>query len=160
MGKFVSTAILAVVALAFVNCHKDKKEKTPNIAKNIAREYSITADGQTFKKFNIVEVTPTVVKFALDSMRLDSVTAISVKEINQVKVTLKGDSVLLAADATVQATVYTVKTVDGKKTTTPETKSVQVKVTGNVVGRKLDLEIAFPKLLEKPTSIKIDGLSK
>lgn len=168
MGKFVSTAILAVVALAFVNCSKDKKKTEENLAKSVATEYSVAVGKQAFQKFKLTEVNPATVKFALDSVQVDSVTAISIKEINPVKLTKQQDTVVLAANVTAQATVYTVKattpgtpdTQQVDKPVTSETKSVQVTVTGKIVGKKLEMEVTFPKLLAAPATIKFTGMAK
>jgi hypothetical protein len=174
MGKFLSTAILAAVAFTFFNCNDDKK-KTENIAKSVAKEYTVSASGTTLQKLQLLEVNPTAVKFALDSVQLDSTTSISIKEINPVKLTKQKDTVVLAADMTVLATVYTVEstkpaTPDKSKPATPakpstkatkaENKSVRVTVKGTIVNKKLELEVTFPAVLTKSTTLKISGMSK
>ncbi|MDR1273498.1 MAG: hypothetical protein LBK12_03015 [Odoribacteraceae bacterium] len=160
MGKFVSTAILAVVALAFVNCSKDKKKTEDNLAKGIATEYTVSIGGQPTQKFKLTEVNATTVKFPLDSMRINDVTAVTIKEINPVKLTKEGDTVVLAANVTAQATVYTKNLEKPDEPAASETKSVKVTVTGKVVGTKLDLKLTFPELLETPVTIDVNGTSK
>ncbi|MDR2413588.1 MAG: hypothetical protein LBD64_01200 [Odoribacteraceae bacterium] len=158
MGKFSSMAILAVVAFTFLNCEKDKK-KTENIAKPIATEYTLSAGGNAkFQKLNLVEVNATAVKFALDSVQLNDSTSISIKEIGQVTLTKKQDTVTLSANTNTLAKVYAKK--GGVMPTTPEEKTVAVQVNGTVVGKTLKLGITFPKLFTAPVTIDLVGASK
>jgi hypothetical protein len=170
MGKCLSTAILAVAAFAFVSCYDDDKKKTDNIAKGIAKEYTI-ATGSVLQKLQLVEVSPTAVKFALDSVQVDSVTAISIKAIEPVQLTRQQDTIVLSADLTLEATVFTVQaeepetpaskaTASSEEAIKKEEKSVKVVVKGKVVAKKLDLQLTFPALLAEPATLEITGMSK
>jgi hypothetical protein len=159
MGKFSSMAILAAVAFMFFSCDKNNKKKTDNIAKTIATEYTLSSGGSAkFQKLTLTEVNATTVKFALDSVQLDSVTAISIKEINPVVLTTKQDTVILAANTNVLAGIYTAK--DGVTPVDPEEKTVEVLVTGTVVNKTLKLGILFPGLFTLPVTVEFVGTSK
>ena len=109
MGKISNMAIFALVAFALVSCDKNDKKKTENLAKGIATEYSATDSKAKIQKLNLAEVNATSVKFALDSIQLDSTTSISFKEITPVTLAKQKDTITLTANINALAKVYALK---------------------------------------------------
>jgi hypothetical protein len=175
MGKILSTAILAVLVVAFSNCKDDNKNKDNNngvnLAKEISKEYSVTFDNKTYRKFKISEVNANAVKFALDSIQVDTVTSFSIAEISPVGLTKQKDSILLSIDKQFVAKVYTVtkdeaakKKEDAKKDEKPSTKAttttektVKVQVKGSVVSNKLAMTITVTDLQTNPVTLTVTG---
>ena len=173
MGKFFSVAIIAVAVFTFLNCHKNEK-KTENIAKLVAKEYTISTGNLKTQKLTLVETGANTVQFSVDSLQVDSLTAVTFRNAGPVKLTRlaekDGGGIALSGTFSVVATIYSSQASSPvieasiinpeTKATTSLEKTLGVTVVGAVVDKQVAIDLAIADLQADPLMIKLIGESK